>query len=154
MLLAGYWQRSILRRYIPVSRWWIVTVSGGMALNHFVSDGFPDATDPLFALLATSFVVGVSQWLVLRRQLLSSGWWIPATVVGWSLGVFLGTSLLGQTDLLSEDWSPWLSFREHGLVAVVTALVYSIVTGVTMAWFLIRLQLGEASRVGGAHLDE
>ena len=59
MALAGYWQRALLRRFLPVSRWWILTLSGGMALNHFVSDGFPDATDPLFALLATGAVVGL-----------------------------------------------------------------------------------------------
>ena len=31
-------------------------------------------------------MVGVLQWLVLRRQMARAGWWVVASVVGWLVG--------------------------------------------------------------------
>lgn len=75
-MLIGWLQWLILRRHLPVPRWWILTVSAGIGLNHFVSDDFPNARDPIIGLLAGSAVVGVLQWLVLRKQVNSFAWWI------------------------------------------------------------------------------
>ena len=35
-------------------------------------------------------VVGVLQWLVLRRQVPRAGWWVLASTVGWVVGLPLG----------------------------------------------------------------
>src|SRR3990172_6901275 len=78
-ILIGWLQWFILRRPLPVSSWWILTVSAGVGLNHFVSDGFPNARDPIIGLLAGCAVIGVLQWLVLRKQVSSFAWWILAT---------------------------------------------------------------------------
>jgi hypothetical protein len=139
----GFLQRSVLRRYLPLSRWWIATLAVGMALNHFISDGFPDATDSLIVLLATGALIGAAQWLVLRNQLDSYAWWMLPTVAGWSIGVWIGVSLLNTTDLLLQDWTPWISFQQHGIVAVVASVVYSAMTGLAMVWFLRRNEVNE-----------
>lgn len=137
-ILIGSLQWLILRRHLPVSRWWILTVSAGIGLNHFISDGFPNASDPIIGLFAGSAVVGVLQWLALRRLVNSFAWWIVATVVSWSVGVVIGVSLLDVSGLLRSDWTSGLGFQQHGLVGIVLAAVYSIPTGVIMVRFLQR----------------
>lgn len=137
-MLIGWLQWLILRRHLPVPRWWILTVSAGIGLNHFVSDGFPNARDPIIGLLAGSAVVGVLQWLVLRKQVNSFAWWILATVVSWSMGVVIGVALLDFSGLLRRPWVPVLGFQQHGLVGIVLATVYSILTGVIMVVYLQR----------------
>lgn len=44
---------------------------------------------------ATGAVIGAAQWLVLRRRLPLSPWWIGATSVGMAVGLALGVGLLG-----------------------------------------------------------
>jgi hypothetical protein len=41
-------------------------------------------------------VIGAAQWLVLRRRLRLSAFWIPATAGGMALGLALGQMLLGD----------------------------------------------------------
>ncbi len=48
---------------------------------------------------AGGIVVGVLQWLVLRRQVARAGWWVLASTVGWvvggPVGAFVGWPALG-----------------------------------------------------------
>lgn len=44
---------------------------------------------------ATGAVIGAAQWLVLRRRLPLTPWWIGATAAGMSGGLALGIGLLG-----------------------------------------------------------
>jgi len=134
----GWLQWLNLRRHLPISRWWILTVSAGVGLNHFISDGFPHSGDLAIGLLAGCAVTGVLQWLVLRRQVRSFAWWILATVAGWSMGVLIGVSLLVATGLIRKPWSPALGFQQHGLVGIILAAVYSLVTGGVMVLLLQR----------------
>ena len=85
------------------------------------------------------------QWLVLRKQVSSFAWWILATVVSWSMGVVLGVSALGASGLLRRPWTPALGFQQHGLVGVILAAVYSILTGVIMVMFLQRNSADKAA---------
>jgi hypothetical protein len=57
-------------------------------------------TTPLAGALGgvvTGAVIGAAQWLVLRRRLPLSPWWIAATAAGMGVGLALGIALLGTT---------------------------------------------------------
>jgi hypothetical protein len=54
--------------------------------------GVPQA---LLGGAATGAVVGLAQWLVLRRRLPLSPWWVALTAGGMSAGLALGVGLLG-----------------------------------------------------------
>lgn len=57
-------------------------------------------TTPLAGALGgmvTGAVLGAVQWLVLRRRLLLSAWWIAATGMGMGAGLALSTALLGTS---------------------------------------------------------
>jgi len=55
-LLIGWSQWMLLRRSLPLSRWWIVSVSAGMGLMHFLSDGFENARDLSPAVLISGLL--------------------------------------------------------------------------------------------------
>ena len=46
-------------------------------------------TDFFWELIASGFVVGIFQWIVLRRYINSAFWWIPLSGFGWILGIYL-----------------------------------------------------------------
>ncbi|MEO1764272.1 MAG: hypothetical protein AAFR83_20455 [Cyanobacteria bacterium J06629_18] len=49
-------------------------------------------TDFFWELIASGFVVGIAQWVVLRRYInyiKNAFWWIPLSGFGWILGIFL-----------------------------------------------------------------
>jgi hypothetical protein len=39
-------------------------------------------------------VVGLGQWLLLRRHVKRAGWWIPATALGWCIFVGAGVGII------------------------------------------------------------
>ena len=135
-ILIGLFQWLILRGKFPVSRWWIFTVSAGVALDHFIADGFPNARDLSIAVVASSALVAVLQWLLLRRNLNPSLWWILATIVSWCLGWVLGVSVLGSLGLLQIPGQRGLDFQQHGLLGMVLGSVYGMATGVLMLLLL------------------
>ena len=51
-------------------------------------------------------IVGTTQWLVLRRSL-RTGWWAPATAVGWGLGgMLMGFTAGGSVSSIGPDEGP------------------------------------------------
>jgi len=70
----------------------------------------------LFALVGA--VVGLAQWLVLRREVRGAGWWILAGAGGWPAGFALG-------DVLAKALLPDAS------VAVSGAVTFAVVGAVT-----------------------
>jgi hypothetical protein len=76
---------------------------GGIAASALVGS-IGSVAETALAGAATGAVVGAAQWLVLSRRLPLSPWWIVATGAGMSVGLALGTQLLG-TDM---GWPPVL----------------------------------------------
>ena len=77
--------------------WVLATNAGffpGLALGNWLR---ASATEPLAsAIVGGSFgaLVGVAQWLVLRRHLAPSQHWAGATAIGWCVGASLAALLL------------------------------------------------------------
>ena len=71
---------------------------------------------PVMLILVTMFgaSVGIAQWLVLRRQVSRSGWWVLASIVGFAVGV--AVSIVVDR--------------------VVGFAVYGAITGGVMVWLL------------------
>ena len=67
---------------------------GGLAASALVG-GVTTPLDGAIGGAATGAVIGLAQWLVLRRRLALTPWWIAATAVGMAAGLALGIALLG-----------------------------------------------------------
>ncbi len=78
------------------------------------------------ALVGT--VVGVAQWLVLRRRVARAGWWVLATAVGWLVGM----AVCGFVDEVL-DWTVWY----------VSGAAGGVVVGVAQ-WLVLRRRVARA----------
>ena len=67
---------------------------GGLAAFALVG-GVTTPVEGVIGGAATGAVIGLTQWLALRRRLALTPWWIAATAVGMGTGLALGIALLG-----------------------------------------------------------
>lgn len=151
-VVVGVAQWLVLRRPFPALRWqawllasavgafvaWTLGMLPSTLMGAATGDGGPPAPDidgPLMYALAAGMgavlgpVLGVPQWLVLRRHAPRAGWWVLANVVAWAAGmpvVFIGAGaapsggLLGivVTGLLTATAAGAVVGALHGLVLV------------------------------------
>ena len=101
-VLAGVLQWLVLRRQVARSGGWALTGIVAVAMVGLVVFGVGMINADLGWVLGVALfgtMVGVLQWLVLRRQVPRAGWWVLASTVGWvagmPLGGFLGWGALG-----------------------------------------------------------
>ena len=129
----GLAQWLVLRRFLPVSPLWVMTIPISWFLFYFIAYIIPDsllqnvddeaASTLTIGFLVLGAVMGLSQWLILRRKLTRAALWI----LGSSLGVGLGFGIVLATGLINQY---------EGISYWVVILVYSITTGSFLPWLL------------------
>ena len=129
----GLAQWLVLRRLISLSPIWILTFPVGLFLSSLIPASIPeslwqiiDSESPVtltVIYIIMGAVMGLPQWLILRRKLSKAALWI----LGSSLGVGLGFGLVLVTGLINQ--SEYISY-------VVVLIVYSIATGTILSWLL------------------
>jgi hypothetical protein len=148
--LVGGAQWFSLRRHVKgVVGWWLLaSIAGGMlglALGMALADmlTFPAATGmtreaaariiPLATTLRTALtgavvglVFGGAQWLVLRRYLQTSGWWVIASGLGWMIGMGLGALLAEMAGVI--------------VALLITSLISGVITGLVLQRLVQRPQ--------------
>ena len=122
----GLAQWLALRRLMPLSPLWMIAMPFGFMLSYLILSNIPDAfwqivDDEGTATLTTIYtaigaIIGLAQWVVLRRHLMNSSIWILSSAVGIGLGfgIVLVTDLVHQSGFLS---------------VIVVILVYGSATG-------------------------
>lgn len=85
-----------LVRYVsqPHPAHWILATSAGLVVGMLGTWLMPNR---VLDNLVLGAAVGVFQWLVLRREVLSAGWWVPANLIAFQMAggpVILGLVLL------------------------------------------------------------
>jgi hypothetical protein len=97
-------------------RRWLLACALGMPVGLAVGQtigfeiGFATGTSKIWAVSCliigpgiTGMIVGVTQWIVLRRQISPTRKWIVATSIGWAVGhavtVFVGNAVYGVVNL-------------------------------------------------------
>lgn len=95
--------------------WWVLANAvGGAIVGALEEGGFQ-----FFAtLVLTGPILGVAQWLVLRRYIRHTNWWVIASILGWYLGFpvtlvtreILNPILLEMLLAVSKPWEVfWLN---------------------------------------------
>jgi hypothetical protein len=94
-LTVGLVQWIQMRLLIPKSGWWILATglawSLSLAISRWLGAGF--SLDLRGAMIGV--LLGLSQWLLLRRYFRRAWWWIVTSALAWTLGQTLGESLVG-----------------------------------------------------------
>ena len=100
-LANGLLQALLLRRWLPRIGWWVVATALGWSLGLFGTRVIYSATaldvyPVLFGLaraLFTGGIIGLAQWLVLRKRVPRAGWRILANVLGWGVSALFSRVL-------------------------------------------------------------
>ncbi len=121
----GLFQWLALRRRIQVSPLWILTVFLGLGVTAFLASFFSFGEDETILALSSLYtlaglIIGLLQWSLLFRHFRRSFWYPLSSALG--LGIALWVALV--TNLLNANGSFALALG---------ILIYSVVTGVTLA---------------------
>lgn len=94
---VGAAQWVLLRSRLDKSYWWVLASLAGWAVGHTAVLSLMPAAFREWAGLPIGFSLGTAQWIVLRKLVPRSGWWIPISALGWLLAMtgVLGGSLVG-----------------------------------------------------------
>ncbi len=135
---VGYAQGRVARRWPDGSRHWAWTSVIGMGLPFVgfdfagaVWNQFPDVVRLLLEVGVGGLLVGLLQWRPLRRHSVRAGWWVPASVAGWTLaaataasGPLLNVRFLGK----------WFFVALNLATILLGGVVLGLVTGTVLVW--------------------
>jgi hypothetical protein len=142
MTLIGTVQWLVLRRKISGVNWWILaTVVGGVigvfiggATGWSVTDGMLRnwVKGGFFGGAIGGTVVGIAQWLVIRRKIPKTHWWILACAVSAAIAGAI------SSDVSNSYWSDRSTLATI-IMAATFSVIYNIGTGSVMLWLLNQL---------------
>ena len=85
---VGVLQWPVLYRRFPQAwRWPLVTAIAWIAGYVLIFVAVPDDLHLLFSGLLLGLIVGLGQWLILRREVRWAGWWLVITPIAWITGL-------------------------------------------------------------------
>lgn len=101
--IVGFAQWLVIRLRISAIAWWVLATTLGIAVGTRAGFAVPEtlgfAASELigFAILGAVLgaTLGLMQWIVLRKHVLQSGWWVLASVLGYGLGFGLSGAVMG-----------------------------------------------------------
>jgi hypothetical protein len=164
--LVGLAQWRAMRPWFPtITRraWWLATLAGALAayvLGYLPSTLMslgeeatqaPAAEPPQWIVLLLAAGLGLvggavlsfAQWLVMRRKVKRAGWWIPANMLAWLVGmpiIFWGIDAAQKGQPLAESV----------LLMAITLLVMGAVIGAIHGTFLVKLAgPGRGAQING-----
>jgi hypothetical protein len=134
----AFWKKWVLANTIG----WVVAVLGGMTVSEAASRATPIIGSvtltrilELVGRFGFGFVLGVllgiSQWLVLRRRLSNVGWWVVATAVGWLVGFMAWQLSIRYTITFDQEYDLDLVLA-CGLTGTLTGAVLGILQALTL----------------------
>lgn len=139
-------QWAVLRQKVEGARWWLLVTLLGIPLGAAV--GIPvlammdvSGQEVLGALVGITLfgsVLGLMQWLVLRRHVRGAGWWILASAASWLLYVVLDISTR-KAGLLLPGYELFGNLGQIEVAMLGYAfLSYGVITGLLLVWLLAR----------------
>lgn len=128
-------QWLVLRRRIAGAGSWVPATTLGLPVALIIADGATRlvgdfAAAPILQGVVFGVLSAIAPWLILRRQIARTGWWLPAhllgSLVGGAMGIvaFHAMGLIGFYEL---TWAAAGAMFGAGLSAS---------TGFTLAWLL------------------
>ncbi len=136
---------------------WILATAIGLGLGWEIANIVGPASQGILYLSIAGIFIGFAQWLVVRKRVSQSGWWILATFSGWALFDILGwimpPPMPGPIFLalggLTIGFSQWVLLRRHYSRAYLWIIVsaFAWILGMIMAFcgMVVGLTLGEIS---------
>ncbi len=155
-------QWLVLRRYLERAGWWAFATFAGLLVASLVwvlataitADAMVEAIDSgnvealqLLNALGSAFngaVLGVFQWLVLRRQVPRAGWWVLASIAGYVVGALVSVRAIAWIGFVvwAASWFDVNPFAHMAVMGVMSVAIYGAITGVALMLLLSRRAKG------------
>lgn len=87
-------QWSILYKRIHKAWRWLILSTLGWIVGYILFVAYFSTDLGYMAGAIVGGVLGVFQWLVLRKELNLAGWWIPISILAWTTGLVVMPGLL------------------------------------------------------------
>ncbi len=160
-VVVGLAQGWVLRRPLPALRWrsWVIATAAGAGVAWLLAMTFstamslaadtaaqpvsaappPEVNDALMialvapAGLALGTILGLPQWIILRRHVSKAGWWVLANALAWMCGLpltFIGPSAISPTGLTVFSVAAIL------VTVVAAGAVVGAIHGAALVWLL------------------
>ena len=136
--VVGVMQLGVLRRRTSWAGWWVMACIIGFTLGDALGDVVDDAVSAAMitaagdAAYGTAFggMVGLAKWLVLRRRGTWNGWWVVASIIGFTFAYGGGRTmaLAVYGDFRGTFVGP--------LIGLVQGVVVGSLTGIVMVRLL------------------
>ncbi|MDX2076178.1 MAG: hypothetical protein SFZ02_07090 [bacterium] len=128
-IVIGGAQFLALRGRLAIDAWWIVATAGALAVGVAITVLIFGSETTLEAVVIraplTGLLLGMAQFLILRQHVHNAWVWIPVITVVYTLAWYItGVVIKASLD------QGFVVFGASG------ALVYQILTGVTLWWLL------------------
>ena len=122
-LVTGAVQYGLLRRILAGMGGWVLATAGGWLLGMFLVLAFIRLHWMVIAQMDLTFLlmgllIGLAQWLVLRRRLPGAGWWPLASLLGWGL-----VALVNRSNTIDQYTMLMLGFFPGCATAAALALL-------------------------------
>ena len=135
----GLMQALVIRRILHKSVLWICSCIVGLAAPFLVTDlstfvGWHLPYSLPAAIGVGGLIIGIWQALILRSRFRKTGWWIVASVLGWTLaaGISALADILPRRHVLQGIWG---ALAYLGII-LGGGLILGIVTGLCLAWLV------------------
>lgn len=132
---VGIFQWLVLRRWLAVSKFWILATAIGVGFTHALNDATPHSISLEIEMLAGSVFVGIVQSLVLKK-FVPARWSFLICVVAWFAAWQIGLWVIVSTGLYFLTWESGRSIEMKFAFALVFGSVYALVTGFGLAFWL------------------
>jgi len=129
----GTLQWLVLRRNLAQAGWWVAASAVGGTLFGIGGASFGSEVQIHLAILygLMGIILGALQWLVLRRQVSRSGWWMVGSLLGWALAVQV-VQFVDRFELMRGLPETIGLIIGSGLIGTVVGMV----TGGLLVWLL------------------
>ncbi len=132
-IVVGFLQSTQLKPWLSSRPWWIIASILGWP---FAMIWFDNPIQEINLLILFKYVlpliVGIFQWLVLRRLIRRAGWWVLWSYFGLILSFFVLDYLSGRFANASNTIYPFAMF----IPIVLFPIPYSLITGTGLLWML------------------
>ena len=149
--LAQWWAMHPWFPGITRVAWWLATLAGALvayvlgflpstllSLSAETSQA-PVAEPPQWAVLlfaaglgaVAGAVLSFAQWLVLRGRVRHAGWWIPANMLAWLIGMPI---IFWAIDAAQRIGSPWQAVLLVAGCLLLTGVIVSAIHGAFLVW--------------------
>lgn len=150
---GGFMQWLALRRHLAQSGWWVLAAASGWTISGALSGALSPlgGTTEYYLMLVGGFVFvaafagvgGVTQWLILRGQVVRAGWWVLANLLGLFIGFGVGFPIVV------------IAFGEMSVVSITLfgagfGAGYGAIAGLVLVWLLRQPVPGAAKQMATA----